>query len=207
MSGSLTLYVVRHGEVFNPHNVWYGRLPGFRLSDVGRHQALMAGRALKDKSISTFYCSPMQRTQETAQLVISQHPSDFEVIIEERINEVFAPFEGVLNTTLEKTMFDIYTGNEPPHEVPADLRKRALSFIGDLRKRHSGEEVAMVTHGDVVVALFMWAKQQAESDIGRGRLIDLGLPEYYPATASISTFTFATDDPDEIPQYAYLRPY
>lgn len=207
MSGPLTLYALRHGEVFNPHNVWYGRLPGFKLSDVGRHQALMAGRALKDKPINAFYCSPMQRTKETADLVISQHPSDFDVVVEERINEVHAPFEGVPNTTLEKTMFDIYTGNEPPHELPPDLRKRALSFVSDLRARHTGEHVAMVTHGDVIVALFLWAMQQPDTDIGRNRLADLGLPEYYPATASIHTFTFKTDAEDEIPHYQYLRPY
>jgi hypothetical protein len=51
-----------------------------------------------------------------------------------------------------------------------------------------------------------------ENDIGRSRtqlnrLDELGLPERYPATASISHLTFLTNDPDEVPQYAYFKPY
>ena len=29
------VHVVRHGEVYNPDRILYGRLPGFRLSDRG----------------------------------------------------------------------------------------------------------------------------------------------------------------------------
>jgi hypothetical protein len=35
----------------------------------------------------------------------------------------------------------------------------------------------------------------------------MGLPEHYPSTASISTLTFSSDDPDEIPAYQYTKPY
>ncbi|HQV21412.1 MAG TPA: phosphoglycerate mutase family protein, partial [Gordonia sp. (in: high G+C Gram-positive bacteria)] len=33
------VHMMRHGEVYNPDGVLYGRLPGFRLSDTGRTQA------------------------------------------------------------------------------------------------------------------------------------------------------------------------
>ena len=33
---SVTLYLVRHGEVHNPDAVIYGHLPGFGLSECGR---------------------------------------------------------------------------------------------------------------------------------------------------------------------------
>ncbi len=34
-----TVHVMRHGEVFNPEKVLYGRLPGYHLSERGRAQA------------------------------------------------------------------------------------------------------------------------------------------------------------------------
>ena len=34
-----TVHVMRHGEVFNPTGVLYGRLPGFHLSERGRAMA------------------------------------------------------------------------------------------------------------------------------------------------------------------------
>ena len=33
------IHLVRHGEVFNPQGVLYGRLPGYGLSDLGRAMA------------------------------------------------------------------------------------------------------------------------------------------------------------------------
>ena len=35
--------LLRHGEVDNPQEVYYGRLPGFGLSAEGRRQAQHAG--------------------------------------------------------------------------------------------------------------------------------------------------------------------
>ena len=36
------IHLVRHGEVFNPQGVLYGRLPGYGLSDLGRRMAQAA---------------------------------------------------------------------------------------------------------------------------------------------------------------------
>lgn len=207
MTAPLTLHVLRHGEVFNPQRILYGRLPGFRLSDVGRHQAIMAGRALVGKPLAAIYSSPMERAQETAQIVAQQHGGGLYVQTDQRLNECHTPFDGTPHSVLERTFFDIYTGNQPPHEMPPDLRLRALEFIAAMREEHAGQEIAAVTHGDIVVTLFMYAKQQPDHDIGRGKLDGLGLPEPYPATASISTFVFETSDPDEVPNYRYQRPY
>ena len=33
------VHLLRHGEVFNPEGILYGRLPGYRLSDNGARQA------------------------------------------------------------------------------------------------------------------------------------------------------------------------
>jgi broad specificity phosphatase PhoE len=36
------IHLVRHGEVFNPTGVLYGRLPEFHLSELGRRMAQAA---------------------------------------------------------------------------------------------------------------------------------------------------------------------
>ena len=41
-----TVHVLRHGEVHNPDKILYGRLPGFRLSELGVQMAKAAATAL-----------------------------------------------------------------------------------------------------------------------------------------------------------------
>ena len=60
------MHLLRHGEVFNPNGVLYGRLPGFRLSDLGVAQAKLAAEYLASKSIGYLVSSPLERAQQTA---------------------------------------------------------------------------------------------------------------------------------------------
>lgn len=207
MGASLILHLVRHGEVHNPERIYYGRLPGYRLSAAGREQAAAAGLYLKDRPLAAIYCSPMERAQETAGLINHQRETLLPLSIDERLIEVHSPYDGVSHDVLEPINFDHYTGSEAPHEQPGDIRRRVRAFIADMRQTHAGQEIVAVSHGDIVVAMFMFAMQQDEHDIGRGRLHTLGLPERYPVTASVNTFTYQTDDIEEIPLYQYHRPY
>ena len=59
------LHLVRHGEVFNPAGVLYGRLPDYHLSDVGREMAERVARDLGERDIVHLRCSPLERAQET----------------------------------------------------------------------------------------------------------------------------------------------
>ena len=61
-----TVHLLRHGEVFNPDGVLYGRLPGFRLSELGIAQASLAARFLADKPIGYLVSSPLERARQTA---------------------------------------------------------------------------------------------------------------------------------------------
>lgn len=61
------VHLVRHGEVHNPDGILYGRLPGFRLSELGRSQAETVARVLgQGHDIASIVASPLQRAQETA---------------------------------------------------------------------------------------------------------------------------------------------
>lgn len=63
------LHLVRHGEVHNPRRVLYGRLPGYGLSVDGRRMARQAAEFVRamERPIAALICSPLQRTQESAE--------------------------------------------------------------------------------------------------------------------------------------------
>jgi broad specificity phosphatase PhoE len=73
MAEQTRVHLVRHGEVYNPEGVLYGRLPGFRLSDKGLRQAQAAADALADRDIVAVIASPLQRAQETAAPIAARH--------------------------------------------------------------------------------------------------------------------------------------
>jgi broad specificity phosphatase PhoE len=204
---TLTLHVIRHGEVHNPDKILYGRLPHFGLSDSGQAQARAAGAALQNLRLAAIYASPMQRAQETAQAIAAAQTPPLPIHTDERLNEILTPHQGRPLAELELTSFDLYTGIQPPYESPADIQRRLLDFVAAMRQQHPGEQIAAVTHGDNVVTLFLYAQQQSNAAMGRNQLEGFGLPERYPATASILTLTYHTTAAAEIPQVHYQRPY
>ena len=92
------LHLVRHGEVHNPDRVLYGRLPGFRLSELGHSMAEAAALELagSDRIVARLLASPLERTRQSARPIASA--LGLEVAIEERIVEPANAFEGMVNS-------------------------------------------------------------------------------------------------------------
>ena len=88
------IHLVRHGEVFNPAGVLYGRIPGFHLSELGRAMAQAAADDLiaRDRPIARLYTSPLQRARESGEPIGTG--LGLEPLIEERIIEPTNAFEG-----------------------------------------------------------------------------------------------------------------
>lgn len=63
---STIVHLVRHGEVYNPEKILYGRIPGYHLSSRGFSQAARTAASFKDHGVTYLAASPLQRTQETA---------------------------------------------------------------------------------------------------------------------------------------------
>jgi len=94
VSGPTTIvHLLRHGEVHNPDGILYGRLPGFRLSDVGQAQAKAVGVVLADHDITHVVSSPLQRAQETAGPIADPH--SLAIAIDEDLIEAGNQFEGL----------------------------------------------------------------------------------------------------------------
>lgn len=86
------LHLVRHGEVFNPNRVLYGRLPGYRLSESGQAMARAAAESLAARNITALIASPLQRALESAEPFAKQF--DLTPRVDERVIEPTNVFEG-----------------------------------------------------------------------------------------------------------------
>jgi broad specificity phosphatase PhoE len=86
------IHLVRHGEVFNPDHVLYGRLENFGLSDLGKQMAKAAADSKIGHPITRLYASPLQRAQESA----APWSANFGLVplIDERLIEPWNLFEG-----------------------------------------------------------------------------------------------------------------
>jgi broad specificity phosphatase PhoE len=84
---------MRHGEVHNPGGVLYGRLPGYRLSDLGRKMAERVAEHLSKADIRHVGASPLERAQETAQPIADAH--GLTVAVDGRLIEADNVFEGL----------------------------------------------------------------------------------------------------------------
>jgi broad specificity phosphatase PhoE len=92
MTTRTTVHVLRHGEVYNPGKVLYGRLPDFHLSELGRQMAKAAADVLKDRDVTYVEASPLDRAQETAAPIAAEF--GLETATDTRLIESANFFEG-----------------------------------------------------------------------------------------------------------------
>ncbi len=201
-----TIHLIRHGEVHNPRQILYGRLPRFRLSDKGRRQAQAAGLQLSDSSITALYSSPMLRARQTAREILLAQTNPSELHICALLNEVCSPFEGRPAAEVDVRNGDVYTGVAACFEQPLDVAARTRRFVFRMRKRYPGGRVAAVTHGDIITFMVLWARGLALTPENKTRLLKTGYPVPYPAHASITTLIFQTPDREERPEVGYIQP-
>jgi broad specificity phosphatase PhoE len=138
------IHLVRHGEVFNPQGVLYGRLPGFGLSDLGQAMAEAAAMdlVLRERHVASLVSSPLQRTQQSA-----------EPTLDERIIEPTNRFEGKRMSGRESALRDVrnwaFLVNpwEPSWGEPfGSIADRMLAAMADAADSVDSGDVVMVSH-------------------------------------------------------------
>ncbi len=179
---------VRHGEVHNPKQIYYGRLPRFRLSDNGRLQALNTAKILQNEDITAVYSSPMLRARQTAGIIANLLQRT--VHISSYLNEAHTPYDGQLKAIMVTKNWDFYTGSPPEYEQPEDIVQRTAHFAHIVRRRHPGHHIVAVSHADPIAYTALWAVDRPMSLDWRKNLTRIGLAENYPNHASILTLTF-----------------
>ena len=199
------IHLIRHGEVHNPRQILYGRLPRFRLSDAGRRQAASAAHWFKDRPVAALFSSPMLRARQTAQAFAEPNPH-LRVQISGWLNEVYTCYEGWLGAVIDARGGDVYTGADESYEQPEDIIERVRKFAERTRALFTGSQVVAITHGDIITFTYLWAVGFDLSPVNKTRLKQAGFPVAYPAHASITTLTYRTAAPDERPTIDYHHP-
>jgi broad specificity phosphatase PhoE len=92
VSTKTVVHVLRHGEVYNPDKILYGRLPGYRLSELGVQMAKAAAESLADRDVTHVVASPLERAQQTAEPFTGRFK--LPVAVDERLIESANLFEG-----------------------------------------------------------------------------------------------------------------
>ena len=86
------VHLLRHGEVYNPQGILYGRASGFNLSDRGRAMAERVAERIGDRDITHIVSSPLERAQQTAAPLAAAR--GVTPVLDERVIESTNVFEG-----------------------------------------------------------------------------------------------------------------
>ena len=151
VSGHTTVHLLRHGEVYNPQGVLYGRLPGYFLSDLGLEMADRAASALANRDIAAVISSPMERAQQTAAPIAKTHR--VEIVTNSDLIEAENIFEGkrvsVGDGVLKqpKTWRHLWNPFKPSWGEPYDtVATRMSAAIESARAQAQGREAVLVSH-------------------------------------------------------------
>jgi broad specificity phosphatase PhoE len=145
------VHLVRHGEVFNPEGILYGRIPGYHLSELGHRMAASAAASLKGHDIRAVYASPLQRAQESAEPwgTVFEQP----ILTEDRIIEPYNKFEGrkfefgPQVITKPQSWPWIVNPMKPSWGEPfVHVAARMLDAIDDAWQKADGGEIVLVSH-------------------------------------------------------------
>jgi broad specificity phosphatase PhoE len=144
------IHLVRHGEVFNPDHVLYGRIPGFGLSDLGTLMAKESAGSKIGHPISRLYASPLQRTQESAAPWSKNFGLDIDT--DERLIEPWNDFEGTAGFGARalrnpRLWSQLRNPFKPSWGEPyVSIAARMLSVMEDAWNATETGEVVLVSH-------------------------------------------------------------
>ncbi|MBV9821066.1 MAG: histidine phosphatase family protein [Actinobacteria bacterium] len=153
-----TVHLLRHGEVFNPDKVLYGRLPGFRLSEAGVSMAGLAAKYLAGRDVTYLVSSPLERARQTAEPIAAEFGLDVE--LDADLIEAANVFEGKRVTgpggVLKRpSSWPLFVNPARPSwgEPYAEIARRMLAAAQRARIAAEGHEAVCVSHQLPIVCL------------------------------------------------------
>ncbi|MEX5631123.1 histidine phosphatase family protein [Parafrankia sp. FMc2] len=146
-----TVHLVRHGEVFNPEKVLYGRLPGYRLSETGERQAKVTAEYLAGLDVAAVVSSPLDRARQTATPITEAHGVELQVdprLIESRNAFEGRPFEAGPAVLRYPRMWKLLRNPLTPSwgEPYVEIANRMLTSVAEWRDTFPGRHVVLVSH-------------------------------------------------------------
>ncbi|MGC2202167.1 MAG: histidine phosphatase family protein [Stellaceae bacterium] len=153
---------LRHGEHVLRGRVLAGRTPGVGLSEKGRAEVVAIADRLADEKIAALYSSPLQRARETAEILSTR----LGLPIQYRDDLLELDFGAWTGLTYDAVRSDerwqLWSTCRsiacvPGGESMRQVQERAVRALFDLREVHGDGEVLIVSHGDVIRAVLLFA--------------------------------------------------
>jgi probable phosphoglycerate mutase len=167
-----TVLLIRHGETdWNADRRWQGHLD-IPLNEEGKQQGRALAKRLKDLPIRALYCSDLQRASLTAEILAEQlgvRPV-YEPAWRER--DVGA-FSGLTSDEVRDKYPHVWAEmqqgilNPPDGENHKQFYARAGAAFEQLLQRHTGECVAVVSHGGTIANVVAYVLEIGPGSYGR----------------------------------------
>jgi broad specificity phosphatase PhoE len=167
----MKVYLVRHGDVFNPKGLIYGRLPGFKLSETGIKEVNKAGKYLdslgaKPEIIIT---SPLLRTVQTAKIIQTYFP-DVEIVKEKKIIEGNIGWQGIVKKDLiRRKIWNQYLSAPSSIDTGerfSGVQKRVVEWAKEFAKKPY-EQAVVVSHQDLIRSLILFLQGRPLDDLNK----------------------------------------
>ena len=186
-----TILLVRHGQTPTTGKLLPGRAAGLHLADQGREQAERAAARIGElPNVAAVYCSPLERTRETAAPIgkaLGIKPVATKGLLEADFGEwtgaeLKALFKLPEWRTVQKAPS---TFRFPGGESFTEMQLRIVNELDRLRRAHPNRTIVCVSHADPIKAAMAHAL---------GTHLDL-FQRIIISTCSISAIGFAGDGP------------
>jgi len=159
-----TVLLIRHGRTkANADGVLAGWTPGVVLDEKGQEQARALGTRMSALKLAAVVTSPLERTVETADLMLESAGLNVPRHVDERVGECrYGDWTGASLKTLAKDpMWKVVQAHPsaavfpgPEGESMAAMQARAVAAVRDWNARLGEDAVyAVVSHGDVIKAI------------------------------------------------------
>jgi len=155
-------YLVRHGETLWNREAKYQGQSDVPLTDTGRDQAKKLSGRLRNKKIDVAYASDLERTIETANIILDSR--DIEVVSTAEIREIhFGIWEGHTYDEIidkwgiefEKWQRDPFHISPPKGETFLQLCGRISNFLKKAAKKHPEDNILVVSHAGPIRAILL----------------------------------------------------
>jgi probable phosphomutase (TIGR03848 family) len=153
-----TILLVRHGTTATTGTLLPGRTPGLHLAEKGREEAQRAAERIAAlPRVDALYCSPLERTRETAAPIgkaLGIRPvvqrglleCDFGTWTGQELKQLMKLPEW---STVQRAPS---TFRFPGGESFTEMQTRIVSTLDELRARHPGGVIVCVSHADPIKA-------------------------------------------------------
>ena len=147
------IYLIRHGEIYNPKGIIYGRLPRFGLTKKGKEQLQKTAEFFEDKHIDVLYASPLLRARQSAKIIKNKLGLS-QIHISQQIIEIKTSYQGTYESELDPLQSEVYLKPlKKTDETIEQIAERMQQFIKKITKQYAGKHTAMVSHGDPIMII------------------------------------------------------